>query len=107
MRPRIVLLLMLCALPALVGCGGKTPPPPRDVVYVCTESKEEFYLPAATPPPVNPKTGQATLVAGMYCDQCKKWYAVPPAEIIGGNQAALKCPVHKTTKLVQEGPPPE
>lgn len=79
-----------------LGCGSSSQPPPVEAVFVCTESFEVFRIPSQPSPAVNPNTGQATLVQGLYCGQCQKWYPAPPLEAVGGNAGAITCPVHRS-----------
>ena len=57
-------------------------------------------------PAKHPRTGDRTLVSGMYCRRCQKWYPVPPVEELIRNPQARQCP--KTgSPLTGEGPWPE
>jgi hypothetical protein len=91
---------------AMAGCGpSASEATTRPVVYVCTETREAFHLPSQPTPATNPKTGKPTLVQGLYCSKCDKWYPTPPLDAVGGNPGAITCPVHRSA-LVADGPEP-
>lgn len=75
----------------------------QQYVYVCSETGEIVVAAAEPTPAVNPKTGRRTLLRGLYCDQCRKWYSVPPARREGANPLHQRCPKHRTP-LSQNGP---
>ncbi len=91
--------LALCT----VGCSSEEQPLGPESVFVCTESLEVFHIPAQPTPAVNPKTGRPTLVHGLYCAKCDKWYPAPPLDVVGGNAGAITCPVHRSS-LSPAGP---
>jgi hypothetical protein len=76
-----------------------------DVTYICRESGDLFRLPRATGSALHPQTGRATLVAALYCSQCKKWQPAPPAELRDRFPTGPVCREHRTP-LVSEGPLP-
>lgn len=75
------------------------------VVYVCTETKEAFLAPPQGAPAVNPKTGRRTLVRGLYCSGCGRWFPAPPARHQTGNPKPVFCRIHKVP-MIYDGPPP-
>lgn len=92
------LLLLLFASALLVGCGGG---PSGDaaiepMVYVDTETGKVVQAPPEPTPAVNPDTGKRTLMPGLYCAQCKKWYASAPLEVAQRNPSSRMCPKHRT-----------
>ena len=102
--------LLLVALGAgLLWCAascGKVSGDESDaahVVYLCRETQEIITAPPQPTPAMNPKTGRATLVRGLYCDKCRKWRPVPPPDVHAGNPLSWPCPVHKRT-MSPEGP---
>jgi hypothetical protein len=104
-------LLMITALISAGGVGflwagshsGRAAGNP--IVYVCTETQEAFSLPPQTVPAVNPNTRRPTLVRGVYCSGCKRWYAAPPTNHRSGNPKPLTCHIHKIA-MSYEGPFP-
>jgi hypothetical protein len=93
---------------ATAGCSHRSQASattPVPVVYVCTETKEIITAPLQKVPAVNPKTGRSTLVRGVYCAECGRWYAAPPDTHRSGNPKPLRCPIHKSI-MTFEGPPP-
>ena len=97
-------LLLLCLIS---GCGETPQPEEERVVYVDRKTKEVFILEDSfETPAVNPKTGKRTLLRGLYCPECEKWYAVPPLEVIRRNPKSVFCPKDKT-KMVLDGVVPE
>jgi hypothetical protein len=106
--PVLILYLMLLS-PGLVlfsGCSQAESKEIKQIVYVCTESKEIFTGVPMKVPALNPQTGNNSLQHGLYCDNCKTWHAVPPLEITGGNQVTIKCAT-TNIDLVAIGPVPE
>lgn len=71
----------------------------QKVVYVCTETGRVVTAPAGPVPGINPDTGRATLMPGLYCDKCKKWYASAPFDVAQRNPASRNCPKHRTPML--------
>jgi hypothetical protein len=103
---RVGMWLLLGFVVIFAGCGSKeTDAAAREIVFVCTETREVFHLPAQAAPALNPKTGKPTLAPGLYCAKCDKWFPTPPLDVVGGNPGALTCPVHHRA-LVPEGPKP-
>ena len=106
---RILLSFALTAglLSCAVSCGDVSgdEPAAAHVVYLCRETREIITGPAQATPALNPRTGRATLVRGLYCEKCRKWHAVPPPDVHPGNPLAWPCPVHSQTMSL-EGPVP-
>jgi len=75
-------------------------------VYVCRESGETFVLRARQSVEVHPRTGQPTLLPGLYCEACGKWRASPPLDVLQQNPAASQCPVHRVP-MQNQGPLPD
>jgi len=75
-------------------------------VYVCRDTGTVFSGPLKPTPAVNPATGQATLVRGLYCRQCQKWRAAPPPGVHAGNPLSWPCPRHKKA-MSYDGPLPD
>ncbi len=102
---------MLAAVIGLAAIGGAvwfrgapaTRPSQQQYVYVCSETGRTIVAAAEPTPAVNPETGRRTLLRGLYCDQCRKWYPVPPAHREGTNPLHQRCPKHHTP-LSQNGP---
>jgi hypothetical protein len=78
----------------------------QEFVYVDRESGETFLMRAANPVETHPRTGQQTLMPGLYCQQCQKWHASPPLSVLQQNPSASQCPVHKAP-MTREGPLPK
>jgi hypothetical protein len=104
---------MMPALLAAAVCAAGCPSEPKpsaenspDVVYVDTQSGAVVRgEPSAALPAVNPRTGRRTLMPGLYCAECRKWYPAPPLEVRHRAPAAGKCPRHGTA-LTPDGPLP-
>jgi hypothetical protein len=76
------------------------------VTYVCSETGVVIVGPAQQEPAVHPETGRRTLLRGVYCPQCGKWYRAPSSEKVGGNPRELRCSVHNIP-MTYEGPAPQ
>jgi hypothetical protein len=74
-----------------------------DTVYLCSETQELIRTTLQTTPAVHPQTGRATLLRALYCDQCRRWHAVPPPDAYNGNPLAYPCPKHRSP-MTQDGP---
>ena len=77
-----------------------------ELVFVCRESGEAFVLRAHSAIEKHPRTGQSTLKPGLYCDQCQKWRASPPLNVLQQNPSASLCPIHKSP-MSKNGPVPK
>jgi hypothetical protein len=75
------------------------------VTYVCSETGAVIAAPAQQEPALNPETGRRTLLRGVYCPQCAKWYRAPSPEHQSGNPRPLTCSVHNVP-MTYEGPSP-
>ncbi|MGE3313619.1 MAG: hypothetical protein AB7O26_00800 [Planctomycetaceae bacterium] len=75
------------------------------VTYVCSETGAVIATTAQQEPALNPATGRRTLLRGVYCPQCEKWYRAPSPEHSGGNPRPLVCGVHQVP-MTYEGPSP-
>jgi hypothetical protein len=75
------------------------------VTYVCSETGKVIAAPAQQEPAVNPETGRRTLLRGVYCAQCAKWYRAPSPEHSSGNPRELRCRIHDAP-MTFEGPAP-
>jgi hypothetical protein len=74
-------------------------------VFVCRESGETFVMRAKNAVETHPRTGQPTLMPGLYCEQCQKWRASPSLSLLQQNPSASLCPTHKTL-MTNNGPLP-
>jgi uncharacterized protein YbaR (Trm112 family) len=89
----VVLLGIGCG-PAVDGTGDAKP---KDALFVDTKTGEVIIAPEATQlPALNPNTGTATLLPGLFCPKCRKWYPTPPIEVLNRNPGAASCPEDKT-----------
>ncbi len=101
-------LLLLAVL--AVGCEQSSAPTAdtavKEMLYVDTQTGTAVIAPAASElPALHPTTGTRTLMPGLYCPTCRKWYATPPIEQINRIPGAGNCPQHKTP-LTLHGPWP-
>ena len=74
-----------------------------EITYLCTETGEVSRGEWGVLPAVNPKTGRRTLVQGMYCAQCRKWFPAPPPEMAQVTPRGPSCPVDRSALSV-DGP---
>ena len=107
MRTLLSFVVTAGLLSCAVSCGDASgdEPAAADVVYLCRETQEIMTASPQPTPAVNPKTGRATLVRGLYCERCKRWRAVPPPDVHPGNPLSWPCPVHRQA-MSPEGPVP-
>ena len=107
--PRRMIPLLLAAAGAAAGCQSKPAAettPPAHSVYVDTRTGQVVRAEhSVTLPAVNPGTGQRTLMPGLYCAECRKWYPAPPLEVRQRTPNAGQCPRHGTA-LTADGPLP-
>lgn len=54
-------------------------------------------------PAVDSKTGERTLVQGLYCEKCNKWYPAPPREMAERLPGGPVC-YYDQTRLSANGP---
>jgi hypothetical protein len=104
-----ILIVICSSLAMLAGCGGNDPPPnPKagKMVYVDTKSKQAFIGRIIDTPAINPRTGQPTLMPGLYCSKCSRWHPVPPLDKINQIANATRCPKTRTL-LTADGPWPD
>lgn len=98
---------LLVAVLSIAGCGGGKPSSAaateKQVVYLCSETKQIVRAPLQPTPAVNPATGRKTLVRALYCEKCRSWHPIPPAIEQGGNPLRYQCPKHKID-MSPEGP---
>ncbi|MCC7421834.1 MAG: hypothetical protein IT428_16265 [Planctomycetaceae bacterium] len=92
------LLPLLLAAGLLAGCSdGKSGHAAIEpMVYVDTETGKVVQAPPEPTPAVNPDTGKKTLMPGLYCSRCKKWYPSAPLEVAQRNPSSRMCPKHRT-----------
>lgn len=93
----------------LTGCSSDDSDTgqPQRMVYVDTKTGQAIVQEVVSPvPAVNAATGERTLMPGLYCPACQKWYPVPPPEQINSSPNAGQCPKDKSP-LTAEGPWPE
>jgi len=76
-----------------------------EFVFVCRDSGETFMMRARNTVETHPRTGQPTLMPGLYCAQCQKWRASPPVSVLQQNPSASLCPTHRIP-MSNDGPPP-
>lgn len=101
----LVALACLCVL----GCGeGESDDGTAGrMVFVDTQTMAAMVQPVSdTFPSVNPLTGQPTLMPGLYCSSCRKWYPVPPPDQINRRPDGALCPKTRTL-LIADGPWPD
>lgn len=75
----------------------------QNIVFVCRNTGETFIMRAKNTTEKHPRTGDATLMPGLYCEQCQKWRASPPMSVLQENPSARFCPTHRTP-MSNEGP---
>lgn len=75
---------------------------PEEITFVCTETGEVSHGEWAPTPAMNPKTGRRTLMQGLYCSQCRKWYPAPPPEMAERSPRGPACPHDGSTLTVEE-----
>lgn len=78
----------------------------QNFVFVCRESGETFVRRAKNPIEKHPRTGQTTLMPGLYCSECQKWRASPPVDILQQNPSAGLCTTHRIA-MTSTGPLPK
>jgi hypothetical protein len=109
-RGRSCLPVLCCLLwvVALAGCTGeRSSDESSDVVYVDTRTGAAIVAPASTVlPSTNPTTGEQTLMPGLYCFKCNKWYVSPPDDVLNRNPGGAICQKDGTA-LTRNGPRPE
>lgn len=83
---------------AVAGCSGANGDAKdgATMVFVCTETGKVITAPPGETPALNPDTGRKTLMPGLYCAQCRKWYPSAPLEVAQRNPASRLCPKHRT-----------
>lgn len=104
-----VLFVVTLVHVGVVGCGSSTSDgnAARKTVLVDRETMAPFVLEVSESlPAVNPGTGKRTLMPGLYCPQCHKWYPVPPPDQINRQPDATLCPKTRA-QLIPDGPFPE
>lgn len=77
------------------GCSQPQTPtaPATEMVYIDTATQKVLMLPVQTAiPATHPETGKKTLVPGLYCPECGKWYPAPPTEVLQRSASAYRCP---------------
>jgi uncharacterized protein YbaR (Trm112 family) len=102
-----LLLVSMCFV--FPGCGSETDRNNTDgkMVFVDTETMTAVVAGISDAvPAVHPGTGKRTLMPGLYCPHCKKWYPAPAPEQINRQPGAALCPRTKTP-LVVDGPWPQ
>lgn len=106
MPKKTLLLAALIVALAVVGYSGVNwlskpstaaagTPLSAEIMYLCRETKALSRGPRQTRPAVNPATGRVTLVQALYCPQCRKWRAAPPAAMRERFATGPLCPVHR------------
>lgn len=90
-----VLLMAICLATCSAGCGRE----PVAVVdhehrvYVDLPTQKPWMLPVQDHVPAkHPETGKNTLMPGLYCPQCGRWYASPPVDVVQRTGSASRCP---------------
>lgn len=76
---------------------------PEEITYVCTETGKLSQGEWMPTPALNPATGRKSLVQGLYCAKCRKWYRAPPPEMVERSPRGPTCPV-TGEPLSVEGP---
>ncbi|QEG41473.1 hypothetical protein [Roseimaritima ulvae] len=98
-------LVFLLPMLGLLGCGGEAASvPAATMMMVDVQSGQTFSLPLPTTfPAVNPETQRRTLMPGLFCSTCQKWYPVPPPDQINRQGQAGMCP-RSHGPLTADGP---
>lgn len=101
--------LVAAGLCSLCGCGREASvATAAGVETVCIDVKTgDVVLVPGRPrfPAVNPASGAATLMPGLYCPQCQAWHRAPPIEELHRQKGVARCPKCKGP-LVADGPRP-
>lgn len=99
-----LLLAVFCLSP---GCGsGTEQTQPQQMVFVDTKTQIAVVGPVTDQfPALNKETGKRTLMPGLYCPKCEKWYPVPSPDQINHRPDGGLCPKTKTP-LIADGPMP-
>lgn len=99
---------MVISVMLFAGCGPTgAAPVETQMVYVDTADHRVLLMPQQpTTPAVSPVTGKRTLVPGLYCAECRRWYASPPPEVLQRSTAAYRCP-RGGHPMRPDGPPPD
>ena len=74
-----------------------------EITLLNTETGEISRSEWLPTPAVDPKTGKSTLVQGMYCNKCQKWYPAPPREAAERTPGGPVC-YRDQTRLSLDGP---
>ncbi len=120
--PRVTILMkQLFILLAVIGCCGlagwtvyqQTKSTPVDISVAEDDADEITLLNPKTgevtrvewtpTPAIDPKTGERTLVQGLYCEKCDKWYPAPPREMAERLPGGPVC-YYDQTRLTANGP---
>lgn len=100
-------LLCMSVWSTLSGCGTRpsapqSSEPPRAVFFDTQTRRPVVCVLDADGTPLD---ARPTLTPAMYCDDCRRWYPVPPLEQLNRSPGAAVCP--RTRKpLSLEGPLP-
>lgn len=103
------LLTAVLFVQTCTGCGSGAPSAGHDadMVYVDTKTFVAVVAPkSGSVPIINPATGQRTLMPGLYCPDCEKWYPVPSPKQINRQKGVALCPKTKMP-MIADGPWPE
>ena len=95
MHANVGWVLAACCVICVTGCGHE----PVAVVdhtqrvYVDLATQKPLMLPVQDHVPAkHPETGKNTLMPGLYCPQCGRWYASPPTDVVQRTGSASRCP---------------
>lgn len=102
---------MVCIMMLFVACGCQKSAEVEvanvaDKVAFDQKSKKAYTVAGdAALPTLNPSNPKSQLLPAWHCEQCQKWYPLPPLEELNRTQGATLCPKTKTP-LQPEGPLP-
>ena len=76
---------------------------PEEITLLNTATGEVTRSEWIMTPATDPQTGKQTIVQGMYCAKCRKWYPAPPQAMSERMPGGPVCSIDQT-RLSVDGP---